>query len=199
MSEPDMASIEPSTSPLTMMFRLLERADGDAASDLVERHVLLGHDALHALRLLALVGDFARRTVVLHDVERIAGLRGAVQTQHLNRCRGACGLHFLAVFVEHGLHAARVGSGEDHVAHVERTALHEDRRDVSAALVERRFDDGALRLLVGVGLQVEHLGFEQHLFEQFVEVHALLGRNLLILIFTAPRLDQIVHLREPVP
>ena len=158
--------------------------------------MLLGHDALHALQLLAFVGDFACRAVVLHHVERIAGLRCAVQSQHLYRRRGAGGIDLLAVLVEHGLHAARVGARQDHVAHVERTALHEDRRDVPAALVERRFDDRALRLLVGVGLQVEHLGFEQHLFEQFVEVKALLGRNLLILVFTAPRLHQIVHLRE---
>ena len=175
---------------------LLERSDGDTAADFVERHVLLGHDALHALQLLAFVGDFACRAVVLHHVERIAGLRCAVQSQHLYRRRGAGGIDLLAVLVEHGLHAARVGARQDHVAHVERTALHEDRRDVPAALVERRFDDRALRLLVGVGLQVEHLGFEQHLFEQFVEVKALLGRNLLILVFTAPRLHQIVHLRE---
>ena len=158
--------------------------------------MLLGHDALHAGQLFALVGDFARRAVVVHDVERVAGLRGAVQTEHLHGRRGTCRLHLLAVLVEHRLHAARVGSREDHVADAERTALHQDRRDVAAALVERRFDDRTLRLLVGIGFQVEHLGFQQHFFEQFVEVDALLGRNLLVLVFAAPRLHEVVHLRE---
>ena len=89
---------------------LLERTDGDAAADLVERHVLLGHDALHALQLLALVGDFARRAVVVHHVERIARLRSAVETQHLHRGRGTRLGDLLAVLVEHRLHAAREGA-----------------------------------------------------------------------------------------
>ena len=176
--------------------QLLERADGDAAADLVERHVLLGHDALHAGQLFALVGDLARRAVVVHDVERVAGLRGAVQAQHLYGCRGTCRFHLFAVLVEHGFHAARVGSREDHVADAERSALHQDRRNIAAALVERRLDHRTLRLLVGIGFQVEHLGFQQHLFEQFVEVDALFGRDLLVLVFTAPRLHEVVHLRE---
>ena len=60
--------------------QLLERTDRDAASDFVERYVLLGHDALHPLQLLAFVGDFAGRTVVVHHVEQIACLGRAVET-----------------------------------------------------------------------------------------------------------------------
>ena len=158
--------------------------------------MLLGHNALHAGQLFAFVGDFACRAVVVHDVERVAGLRRAVQSEHLYGRRGTCRFDLLAVLVEHGLHAAGVGSREDHVAHAERAALHQDRRHVAAALVERRLDDRSLRLFVGVGFQVEHLGLQQHLFEQLVEVQTLLGRNLLVLVFAAPRLHEVVHLRE---
>ena len=139
--------------------QFLERTDGDAASDFVERDVLLGHDALHALQLLALVGDFARRTVVVHDVERIARLRSAVETQHLHGRGGPGDGDFLAVLVEHGLDAPGVGTREHDVADAERTALDEDGGDVAAPLVERRLDDRADGFLVGVGLEVEHLGF----------------------------------------
>jgi len=191
-----MASTDPSTSPLTMMFSSLNEPMAMRRPDLVERHVLLGHNALHAGQLFAFVGDFACRAVVVHDVERVAGLRRAVQSEHLHGRRGTCRFDLLAVLVEHGLHAAGVGSREDHVADAERAALHQDRRHVAAALVERRLDDRSLRLFVGVGFQVEHLGLQQHLFEQLVEVQALLGRNLLVLVFAAPRLHEVVHLRE---
>ena len=79
---------------------------------------------------------------------------------------------------------------------MQRTVLHQHRRDVTAALVQRRFDHRTHGLLVRVGLQVEHLGLQQHLLQQFVQIQTLLGRNLLILVFAAPRLHQIVHLRE---
>ena len=79
---------------------------------------------------------------------------------------------------------------------MERSALYHDRSHVAAALVERRLDDGTLRLLVGVGLQVEHLGLQKHLLQQFVQIYALLGRYVLTLVFSAPLLDQIVHLGQ---
>ena len=139
---------------------------------------------------------FACRAVVVHDVEIVARLRCAVQTQHLYRCRGPCLGHLLAVLVEHGLHAARICSRENHIAYMERSALYHDRSHVAAALVECRLDDGTLRLLVGVGLQVEHLGLQKHLLQQLVQIYALLGRYVLTLVFSAPLLDQIVHLGQ---
>ena len=176
--------------------QLLERSDGDAASDFVERHVLLGHDALDTLELLAFVGDFTGRAVVLHDVERVACLGSTVQTEHLYRRRRASFGHFLAVFVEHRFHTARVYARKHYVAYVQRTVLYEHRSHVTAALVECRFDDGSRSAAVRIGLQVEHFGFEQHFFEQFVEIQALFGRNFLILVFAAPRLHEVVHLRK---
>jgi hypothetical protein len=50
----------------------------------------------------------------------------------------------LAVFVQHGAHAAEGGAGQHHVAALERTALHQHRRDRAAALVQLGFDDQAL-------------------------------------------------------
>ena len=158
--------------------------------------MLLGHDALHALQLLALVGDFAGRAVVVHHVEGVAGLRGSVQTQHLHGGRGTRFEHLFAVLVEHRLHAARVNAREHHVAYAQGSVLHEDGSHVAAALVERRLDHGTRGLAVGVGLQVEHLGLEQHLLQQLVEVQTLLGRNVLALVFAAPLLHEVVHLGQ---
>ena len=142
--------------------------------------------SLDTLELLAFVGDFTGRAVVLHDVERVACLRSTVQAEHLYRRRRASFGHFLAVFVEHRFHAARVHARKHYVAYVQRTVLYEHRSHVTAPLVECRFDDGSRSAAVRIGFQVEHFGFEQHFLEQFVEVQALFGRNLLILVFTAP-------------
>ena len=85
---------------------------------------------------------------------------------------------------------------QQNVAHMERAVLHEHRSHVAAPLVERRLDDRTGRLAVGVGFQIEHVGFQQHLFEQFVEIEPLLGRNILTLVLAAPLFDQIVHLGQ---
>ena len=94
-------------------------------------------EPLHALQLLALVGDIARRTFVVHHVERIARLRGAVETQHQHRRRRRRLGDARTALVEHRLHTARIGTRKHHVAHAERTVLHQYRRHITAPLVKR--------------------------------------------------------------
>ena len=158
--------------------------------------MLLGAQALHPLQLFALVGDVARRTFVVHHVERVPGLRSAVQPEHQHRRgRGRFG-DPRAAFVEHRLHAAGVDARQQHVADPQRAVLYQHCRNVTAPFIQRGFDHRALGFPVGIGFQVEEFGFEQHLFEQLVEVDALLGRDLLALVFTAPIFNQVVHGRQ---
>ena len=42
-------------------------------------------------------------------------------------------------------------------------------------------------------LQFEHIGFEQHLIEQFCHTDALLGTDVLALVLTAPFFHQVVE------
>ena len=100
------------------------------------------------------------------------------------------------MLVEHSLHAACVGTREDNIAGAESTALHEHGGHIATALVERGLNDRTHGLLVGVGLEVEQLGLQEHLLKEFVEVDTLLGRNLLRLVLTAPILHEVVHIGQ---
>ena len=155
--------------------QLVEVAQSKTAAHLVERQHLLRAQALFALQLLALVGYLACLLLGLDDVERVAGSRGAVQTQYQGGFGGACLLHALVALVEHCLHLSVAGSGKHDVAHLERTVRYQHRSHVAAALVQRGFDDGTRGTAVGVRFQLQHFGFEQHLLHQFGNADALLG------------------------
>ncbi|MNX73473.1 hypothetical protein D3C86_1048710 [compost metagenome] len=95
--------------------------------------------------------------------------------------------------VDHG--ADLTGDRADHevVADLEGAVLDEHRGDGPHALVELRLDDEALGHLLGVGLELEHLGDQQDHLEQVLEADLLLGRDGDHDGLTAPLLgDQLV-------
>ena len=174
----------------------MELAQCDAVGDFVETHGLRGAQRLLALQLRALVGYLACLLLALHHVEGVACGRSTVQTQDDGGLSRACTLDALVALVEHGLDLAPCRTGNDHVALTERTVADEHRRDIATTLVERRLDDAARGLTIRIGLQVEHLSFEQHLLQQLVDTNALLGTDFLTLILAAPLLDQQVHVGQ---
>ena len=176
--------------------QLLERTDSDTTTDLIQRHVLLGHNTLHTLQLLALVSDLACRAIVLHNVEGITRCRSAIQTQHLYGSCGRCLIDLLTTLVEHSLHTARVNTRQHHVTNTQSTVLHQQRSYVTATLIQRRLDYRTRCTAVGISLQLQQLGLQKHLFEQLVEVQTLLSRNLLALILTTPILNEVVHISQ---
>lgn len=149
---------------------LLEVADGATPAYVVECEYLLGAHAQFALQLLALGGDLAGLLLGLHHVEGVAGGGGAVKAEYQRRSGRPCLGDALVAFVEHGLDLAVVGAGEDYVADMEGAVLHEHGGHIAAALVERRLDDRPYGLAVGIGAEFEHLGFEQHLLHEFLEL-----------------------------
>ncbi len=74
-------------------------------------------------------------------------------------------------------HAAPLRSRDHDIAHFERAALHENRGDGPAALVELGFDDGAFSRTVGIRLEIEQFSLEQNRFLELVEICALGCRN----------------------
>ena len=122
----------------------LDRAGGIALDDDIEHiHFGLGELLLEAFERnhlaalgqlgrafggLTLLGDLACRTVVRGDQEQVACGRHGSQAEHLNRRGRGCGLHMIAVLVEHRTHAAVRGTGHDCVADVKRAGLHEHSR-----------------------------------------------------------------------
>ncbi len=114
----------------------LEVADSETASDFIESDVLLGADGLLALQLLALVGNLACLLFGGQDVELVARLRRAVETEDKARFTRECLGDFLSALVEHRLDFAVVGAREDDVAHVERAVADEDSSHIAAPFVE---------------------------------------------------------------
>ena len=153
----------------------LEVADGDTAADFLEGDVLGGLDALDTDELLALVGDVLGLFLVVEHVEVVTCGGSTVQTEHRYGSRRPCGVDLLAALVEHSLDLTGIAAAEHHVADVKGTALDHNRGEIAAALVERRLDDAADGILVGIGLEFEQVCLEQHLVKQLVDVDAFLG------------------------
>ncbi len=174
----------------------LEVSDSQTATDLLESDVLLGADRLLALQLLTLVSNLACLLLGRQYVELVTGLRRTVETEDRTRLTRANLLDALAALVEHGLDTTVVGAGQHDVAHMERTVLDEQRSYVAASLVERGLDDRTLGATLGIGLEVEHLGLQEHFLQQLVNAVTLLSRDLLALVLTAPVLDEDVHVGE---
>ena len=175
---------------------LLERAESLTARDVVEGEALGGAQTQLALQLLALVGDLAGFLLGVEHGEGITCGGGAVKTEDQRGLGGTGLFDALVALVEHGLDLAVMRTGEDDVALTERTVLHQHGGHVTASLVERRLDDRACGVAVGVGLEFEQLGFEEHLVEQLLHAQTLLGRDILALVFAAPFLHEVVHLGE---
>ena len=149
--------------------------------------------ALFALELLALVGDFAGFLFGFHHVESVAGLGSAVEAEDEGGGGGTGFFDAVVTFVEHSLDAAEVAACQHDVADAEGAVLHQHVGHVAAALVEGGFDDGAGGAAVGVGFELEEFGFEQHLLHEFFHADALLGGDVLRLVFAAPFFHQVVH------
>ena len=83
----------------------------------------------------------ARLALVLDDAGVLAGRRRLVEAEDLDRRARARLLHLLAAEVEERAHLAPGVAGDDRVAHPQRAARDEHRRDGAAADVEAALDD----------------------------------------------------------
>ena len=132
-------------------------------------------------------------------MEGITCRRSTVETQDDCRLCRLCLLDTLVTLVEHSLDTSVARSGNQVVAHTERSVAHENSRDITAALVERRLYDATRSLAVWISLQFEHVGLKEHLLEKFVNANALLGTDFLTLVLSAPLLYKEVHIGEVFP
>ena len=145
---------------------------------LFERAAHAGLAGGHHVALLAhaIIGDFARAAFAIDHGKAVAGIRRAVEAQHLDRNGRSGRRHGCAGIVDQRAHAARFGAGNDQIADLERAALHQHGRDRAAAAIELGFDHGAFGRAIRIGLEVENFGLQPDGLEQLLEIH-LLGRR----------------------
>ncbi len=124
----------------------------------------------------AIFGDFAGTRLGLDDNELVARFRRRRETKHFDRCRWAGVRNCFAAIVLKQTDAAPFGTGNDDVAHFQRAAFDENRRDRAAAAIELRFDDRAFGGAVGIGFEIEQFGLKQDRFLELFEPGAL-GRG----------------------
>ena len=185
-----IASIEPCTSPLMTSGNSLRPLVCELRHHLLERAALAGlaGHRLVAGQALAVFGDLAGARLVVDDGEAVAGLRRALQAEHLDRHGGRRFLDLLAAVVDQRAHAAPLVAGDDDVAGHQRAGLHQHGGDRAAALVELGLDDDAFGGAVRIGLEVEDFGLQQDRLEQLVEIGALGGGDLDVEHLAAHRL-----------
>ena len=75
-------------------------------------------------------------------------------------------------------HAPPFGAGDNDIAGLESTPLHQHGCYGAAATIKPRLNHGAFRRAVRVGLEIEHFGLQRNHIEQLVEVALLFGGNL---------------------
>src|SRR5690606_25079632 len=78
---------------------------------------------LFADRALTIFGDFTRTGIALDDREAIACARHAVKAKNFDRNGRAGFLDLVALVVDEGANAGKLGAGNDDVADLERAAL----------------------------------------------------------------------------
>ena len=132
----------------------------------------------------------------IDDGEAVAGIRRALETERLDRHRGAGFLDRRAMVVDQRTDPAPFGTGDEDVADAQRSALNEHGGDRAAALVEPGFDHRALGRAIGVGPEIEQLGLEQDGLEQLVEIGALHGGHLDVEHVAAHGLDEDLVLEQ---
>ncbi len=137
----------------------------------------LAAERLEAFGRGALFGHLAGFAVVLVDVEFAAGRRHAGQAEDLDGGGRAGGADLVALVVDHGLHAAPAGARDDGVVELEGAVGDQHVGRGAHAGFEARFDDVALRLAAGIGLELEDVGLQQDHLEQVVHAVALGGAD----------------------
>ena len=108
-----------------------------------------------------------------------------------------CGGHFLdanAALIEEGFDASGVGTGHDDVCLGAgyRWKRGRWRRSRDPCRAELSMTVPTARRL-RVGFELEEVGFEEHFLKEFEHAFALLGGDVLRLVFTAPFFDEEVH------
>ena len=157
---------------------------------------------LHAALLLdtglerTLIRQGASLALILEHAELVTGVGHGLQAQDLDGVGGAGLGDGIALRIEHGADAAVGKAGDQRIAHVQGTACHENRGNRTAALVELSLEDVTGGKGVGVGLELEHVGLEQHGLEQVVDTDLLLGRDVDEHVLSAPLLGDDAVLGE---
>jgi hypothetical protein len=71
-----------------------------------------------------------------------------------------------AAVVLHGAHFAEYGAADEEIAHRQSAVAHQDGGHGTASAIQLGFDDGAHGGPAGVGLQIQHVGYQENHFEQ---------------------------------
>lgn len=135
MNESLSASILPSVSPLTMMLSSLNepRAMRWLMSESVRRFcVRRPCSRWSCRRLLAM----SRASCSVSRTWNVSPAVARRQTEDDGRLGRSCALYAAVTLVEHGLDTSVVGTGDDVVAHSQRTVRHEYGGNISTSLVE---------------------------------------------------------------
>src|SRR5919198_5661363 len=135
------------------------------------------------------VREVARTSLVLDNAAELTCGRRLVEAEDLDRLARAGLLDLVAAEVVERAHLAPRVAGDDRIADVEGASVDQHCRDRATANVQTRLDDrtGSLGARVRGELELG-VGDEENLFEQVVEVLALLRGHIGELCGAAPLL-----------
>jgi len=79
-------------------------------------------------------------------------------------------VQFLAAEIKHGADASVRGSGDDHIAHLQRAVLHQQGGNHTLGAVHLCFDDGSNHASLGVGLYFHAVSNQVDRFQQIFDI-----------------------------
>ena len=138
----DLAKVKLKTTKVIDIVGFIDKAE--IPPMLYDSPYFVGPDGEVGAKTYALLREVLKDTgkvglgkVVLRDREDfIARVRRALQAEHLHGHGRLGPIYRLAVFIEHGAHAAELVARDDRVAELERAFLDEHRGDRAAALLD---------------------------------------------------------------
>ncbi len=157
-----------------------------ALEHVVELRRLLPLQLAVACLVLTVLGHFARPLLAFDHRKQVTGIRRAIEAQDLHRNTRSGFGDVLAVFIQHGAHAAILQPGQHNVALAQGAALDQQRSHRAAAFIQARLNHDALCGYVARCLQLKHFGLQQDGVQQVINAVAGVCRHFDKLGITAP-------------
>ena len=147
----------------------------DLAEQILQRDLGDGSVGLGLLLFLALLHQLTSQLFIADGVKHSTGGGSFAKTGDLHGNAGAGLGKTGALVADHGTDTTHGSAGDDDVALLQRTVLHQQRCHRAATLIKASLDNSTLCHAVGVGLQLAHLGGKGQHLQQGLHAHTGLG------------------------
>ena len=119
----------------------------------------------------------ASGSMLISGIHDITGGRHIIKAQYFYRGGRQCFLYLFAPVVDHGPDLAVGSAGQDAVPNMQGAPVNQHSGYRASALIQFGFDHSTVSRQFGVGLQFQHISYQQNHFQNIGNTGLLTGRN----------------------